>query len=111
MSSGPAVSKRHASRLFTIHREVTQACCDRPTHDPHVTHSTRVVGKHNEKGSYRSKNSATRARAPFWAWPNNAPRLYVAQARGLLSVYKSRGSPFDPFTCARAVRAACRGHT
>ena len=23
-----------------------------------------------------------------------------------MSVYKSRGSPFDPFTCARAVRAA-----
>ena len=28
-----------------------------------------------------------------------------------MSVYKSRGSPFDPFTCARAVRATHRGHT
>ena len=28
-----------------------------------------------------------------------------------LSVYKSRGSPFDPFTCARAVRSRARGHT
>ena len=51
-------------------------------------------------------NSASTARAPFWAWPNNVLRLCVAQARGLLSMYKSRGSPFDAFTCARAVRAA-----
>ena len=29
----------------------------------------------------------------------------------VVSVYKSRGSPFDPFTCARAVRAAHRGRT
>ena len=45
-------------------------------------------------------------RAPFWAWPNNVSRLCVAQARGLLSVYKSRGTPLYPFTCARTVGAA-----
>ena len=29
----------------------------------------------------------------------------------VVSVYKSRGSPFDPFTCARAVRASrLHGH-
>ena len=44
--------------------------------------------------------------APFWAWPNNVSRLCVAQARGLLSVYKRRGAPLYPFTCARAVGAA-----
>ena len=32
-------------------------------------------------------------------------RLCVAQARGLLSVYKKRGAFLYPFTCARAVGA------
>ena len=49
--------------------------------------------------------TAPPARAQFWAWPNNASRLCVAQARGLLSVYKSRGPFLHPFTCARAVAA------
>ena len=46
------------------------------------------------------------ARAPFWAWPNNVSHLCVAQARGLLSVYKNRGTSLYPFPCARPVRAA-----
>ena len=44
-----------ADRLFTINHGVTQACCGHPTHDPHVTHSTRVVGKRNWRGSYYSE--------------------------------------------------------
>ena len=50
--------------------------------------------------------TAPPARAPFWAWPNYVSRLCVAQARGLLSVYKRRGTPLYPFTCARTVGAA-----
>ena len=71
----------------------------------HVARSTRVMGKHSGRNSYYGKIRPT-APAPFWAWPNNVSRLCVAQARGLLSVYKSRGTPFYPFTCARTVGAA-----
>ena len=56
--------------------------------------------------SFTALKTAPPARAPFWAWPNNVSRLYVAQARGLMSVYKRRGAPLYPFTCARAVGAA-----
>ena len=58
MSSAPAVFPFYgegAGRLFTIYCDVTQACCNRPTHDPHVTHSTRVMGKRNWRGSYYGK--------------------------------------------------------
>ncbi len=58
MSSVPAVFSFYgegAGRLFTIYHDVTQACSNRPTHDPHVTHSTRVVGKRNWRRSYHSK--------------------------------------------------------
>ena len=44
-----------AGRLFTIYHNVMQTCCNRPTHDPHVTHSTLVVGKRNWRGSYCGK--------------------------------------------------------
>ena len=77
----------------------------------HVARSTRVVGKRSGREVTTSKNPAPTACAPFWAWPNNVSRLCVAQARGLLSVYKSRGTPLYPFTCARAVGAARRGRT
>ena len=71
----------------------------------HVAHSTRVVGKRSRQ-KITAVKIAPLARAPFWAWPNNVSRLCVAQVRGLLSVYKSRGAPFYPFTCARIVGAA-----
>ena len=106
MSSGPAVSKRHTSRLFTVHRKMTPACFRHArAHDPHVARSTQVVGSAADRAVTKVK-SAPPARAPFSACPNNVSCLCMAQARGLLSVCKSRGSPFDPFTCARAVRAA-----
>ena len=50
MSSAPVVFPFYgegASQLFTIYHGMTQACCDHSMHDPHVTHSMRVVGKHN----------------------------------------------------------------
>ena len=57
MSSGPAVSKRHASRLFTVHHKVTPACFRHArAHDPHVARSTRVVGKRSGRNSGRGKN-------------------------------------------------------
>lgn len=87
MSGGPAVSKGRASRLFTVHRKMTQACFDHPrAHDPHVTHSTQIVGKRGGRKDTAVK-TAPPARALFWAWPNNVLRLCVDQARGLLSVY------------------------
>ena len=56
--------------------------------------------------SLTAVKTAPPARAPFWAWHNNVSRLCVAQARGLLSVYKRRGASLYPFTCARTVGAA-----
>ena len=56
--------------------------------------------------SFTAVKTAPPACAPFWAWPNNVSRLCVAQARGLLSVYKKRGAFLYPYTCARAVGAA-----
>ena len=56
--------------------------------------------------SLTTVKTAPPARSPFWAWPNNVSRLCVAQARGLLSVYKKRGTLLYPFTCARVVRPA-----
>ena len=76
-------------------------------HDPHVTRSTRVVGKRSGRNSYCGKNPPhlpTHRSGPgpttccAYVWPR------------LLSVYKSRGSAFDPFTCAQAVRASRHGH-
>ena len=32
-------------------------------------------------------------------------KMMILTLTSMVSVYKSRGSPFDPFTCARAVRA------
>ena len=58
MSRAPAFSSFYgegAGRLLTIYHDVTQACCNRSTHDPHVTHSTRVRGKRNWRGSYCGK--------------------------------------------------------
>ena len=34
---------------------MTQACCGHSMRDPHVTHSTQVVGKRNWRGSYCDK--------------------------------------------------------
>ena len=58
MSSTPAVSPFYgegADRLFTIYHDVTHEGSNRPTHDPHVAHSTQVVGKRNQRRGYRSK--------------------------------------------------------
>ena len=35
---------------------MTQAWYGHPAHDPHVTHSTRVMGKRDGQGNYHSKN-------------------------------------------------------
>ena len=91
-------------------REPPHACRPRHVPLPHVARSTRVVGKRGER-KIAAVKTAPPARAPFWAWPNNVSRLCMAQARGLLSVYKSRGTPLYPFTCARAVGAAHHSHT
>ena len=55
--------------------------------------------------------TAPPARAPFWAWPNNVLRLCVAQARGLLSVYKNRGASLYPFSQCTGSQSRAHGHT
>ena len=55
--------------------------------------------------------SAPSAHAPSWAKPNNVLRLCVAQARGLLSVYKSRGSPFAPLYLCTGNQSRAHDHT
>ena len=86
-------------------QELPHACRPRHAH-PSTPRRARGSWEAQRAKSFTAVKTAPPARAPFWAWPNNVSRLCVAQARGLLSVYKSRGSPFDPFTCARAVGAA-----
>ena len=95
-----------------IYCDVTHACRNHPTHDPHITHDppcrafNAARGEAQRAKSFIAVKTAPPARAPFWAWPNNVSRLCVAQARGLLSVYKKRGAFLYPYTCARAVGAA-----
>ena len=71
----------------------------------HAAPRARVIGS-AAREKFSAVKTAPLARAPFWAWPNNVSRLCVAQARGLLSVYKKRGAFLYPYTCARAVGAA-----
>ena len=60
MSSAPAFFPFYgegAGRLFTIYHDVTHERSNRPTRDPHVVHSTQVMGKRNEQESYCGKTS------------------------------------------------------
>ena len=80
-------------------------------HAAHVTHTPMPRHARGLWEAKRAKNltmvkTAPPARAPFWAWPNNALCLCVAQVRGLLSVYKKRAVFLYPYTCARVVEAA-----
>ena len=81
------------------------------THDPphHAFNAGR--GEAQRTKSYCGKNPAPLARAPFWAWPNNVSRLCVAQARGLLSVYKRRGTSFYPFHLCTDSWSRAHSHT
>ena len=90
----------------TLRMRAETAPCMTPTSRTilHIARSTQVVGKHSGR-TVTAVKSAPPARAPFWAWPNNVSRLCVAQARGILSVYKNKGTLLYPFTCARAVGA------
>ena len=73
-----------AGRLFTIHRKMTQACCRHSTHDPHVTHSTWGVGKHNWQ---RDHGRLT----PYHTCPRTA--LGLAQLRLALRCGPGSGAP------------------
>ena len=61
----------------------------------HAAPRARVVGSAAREKYYRGKNRP--------ACPRTV--LGLAQARGLLSLYKRRGAPLYPFTCAWAVGA------
>ena len=81
------------------------ACRPRHAH-PSMPRRARGSWESQRAKSFTAVKTAPPARAPFWAWPNNVSRLCLAQARGLLSVYKKRGAFLYPYTCARAVGAA-----
>ena len=87
-------------------REPPHACHPRHAHPSTPRCAARRSWEAQRAKSFTAVKTAPSARAPFWAWPNNVCRLCVAQARGLLSVYKRRGTPLYPFTCARTVEAA-----
>ena len=107
MSSDPTVFLfygKDAGRLFTIHRGVTQACCNHSTHDPHVTHSLRVGGSTTGEGvttvktlprvpAHRSGPGPTTLRAYVWPRPGGSCRCIEV------------GAFLYPFTYARAVIA------
>ena len=95
-----------------LYYDVTHACGNQP-HACRPRHTRLPTPRHARESweAQRAKSltavkTAPPARAPFWAWPNNVSHLCVAQARGLLSVYKKRGAFLYPYTCARAVGAA-----
>ena len=108
-STPPSVYGEGANR--PLYYDVTHTCRAQP-HACRPRH-TRVPTPRHEREAWevqRAKRlttvkTALPARAPFWAWPNNVSRLCMAQAQGLLSVYKRRGAHLYPFTCARAVGA------
>ena len=106
MSSAPAVIPFYgegAGRLFPIYCDVTHACRNRPTHDPHVTHDPprRAFNAGHGEAQASEKVTAVKIRPAY-------PRTVVGLAQqcvalmcglgpGLLSVYKSRGTPlFTP---------------
>ena len=105
MSSGPAVWKRHASRLFTVHCRMTQACFDHPRMCPprHAFNAGRGEAQRTE--SYRGKNRPACPRTVL-GLPQQRVALMYGPGPGLLSMYKKRGALLYPFTCARAVGAA-----
>ena len=85
-------------------------------HDPHIMHdpprraSNTGHGEAQQAKELLQSNSAPRTCATFWAQPNNALPLCVAQAQGLLSGYKSRGSPFLPLYLCTGSQSRARGH-
>ena len=95
----------HLLRCDACVQEPPHACRPRHAH-PSTPRRTRGSWEAKHAKSFTAVKTAPPARAPFWAWPNNVSRLCVAQARGLLSVYKKRGAFLYPNTCARAVGAA-----
>ena len=95
-----------------LYHDVTHACGNRPTHDPHVTHDPPCRafntgrGEAQRTGNYCRKNpphlpahhagpSPTMRRAYVWPRPEGSCRCTKVGALLL-----------HPFTCARAVRAA-----
>ena len=57
MSSAPTVIPFYGEgvgRLFPIYCDVTQACGNRPTHDPHVTHDPPPLMSRVQRGSWGS---------------------------------------------------------
>ena len=71
----------------------------------HVAPSTLVVGSASHEKFYRGKNRPACPRTVLGLAQQRVV-LMCGPGRGLLSVYKKRGTLLYPFTCARAVGAA-----
>ena len=63
---------------------------------PHAAPRAGIVGSAAHKESYRGKKCPACPRTVFGPSPTTRLRLRVAQARGLLSVYRKRGTLFVP---------------
>src|SRR4051812_36530896 len=63
---------------------------------PHAAPCARSMGSATHEGTYRGKNRPACPRTIFGPSPTTRLRLRVAQARGLLSVHKKRGTLFVP---------------
>ena len=86
----PFMGKARAASLLRCDacmREPPHACRPRHVHPSMPRHAARGSWEVKHGKSFTAVKTAPPARAPFWAWPNNALHLCVTQARGILSVY------------------------
>ena len=108
MTSAPAVFPFYVEgvgRLFTIYHDVTRACSNRPTHDPHVTHSTRVMGKCDGRGNYHSKTPPHVPAHRSGPGPTTRCAYVWPRPGGSYRCTKVGAPLFYPSTCARVIRA------
>src|SRR3954464_15072478 len=100
-STPPSVYGEGANRPLLLRRDAcVQSSAPRmpPTSrtPPHAAPRAGRVGSAAREGTYRDKNRPTYPRTVFGPRPNPRLRLCVAQARGILLVYKKRGTLFVP---------------
>ena len=76
-----------ASLLFDVKAFAqAQACCDRSTHDPHIAHSMRIMGKRSTREDYSSYHLPCMPAHCLGLAQRHFP-LVCGPGPGLLSVY------------------------
>ena len=97
-----------------LYHDVTHVCGNHPTHDPHDTHDPPCRTFNAGRGE------AQRMRSYYGKICPTCPHTILGLAQQHVALMcgpgpgapvgvQSRGSPFDPFTCAWAVRATRHG--